>query len=752
MPAFDSGVLGYGASAAFTSRVRVRATAAAAGASVEVDGRSVASGELSQVLSVGGGTNAAKRVVVRVTAGDGVTVRSYSVVVVNNPVARLSDLELSGAQIRPSVFSTATKEYGAWVAHGVGSVRVTATADYASVALAVNGAAVVSGQASDAVALDVGSNLITVTATAPDGFTRSSYTVTVRRASLAQSADASLSGISVWAATSKQPDSANDVPYSGEAFALSPAVSGSVREHWLEVPEGEGGYVYLAVAADTAAPGAKQILVSGTRSIEEARAPKRDVVPGEASGPWYAPVGHSVITVEVTSLDGTASESYRLIVKRGTVDDPKGVSAAAGDGSLRVSWEQSDSPTAPDYYTLRWRKAGEAGWLNPQPLAAIGVTRSLAAGAPVVTAEDGNGPVVAAEGGYTISGLDNGTAYEVQVRALRGDVQAHRPLRWLASAWQSLTATPGKPRTVLSITPDHPTRAYGAADDLSYTVGGLAQGDAAADVVTGALSRTPGDDAGSYPISMGTVAVASAHAGKYELAAAPTVAAYVIEPRPIPAVSGVLVDTRDQDGTTGASFDTTNAAGVDVLPAELADFRAGGLQVAGSFPTAAAGAHNVAVAYSLADHGAFKAANYELLQTTATLQGRIEAAAEAQPACTPAAGGDYDRDDDGLIEICDLEQLNAIRFDSNADATPDRGTAYEYLRAFPQIISDGPGCPIGCTGYELVADLDFDTNRNGRADPGDQFWNDGAGWEPMPILGRAYTGTLEGNGHTISNL
>ncbi|MCY4620909.1 MAG: cadherin-like beta sandwich domain-containing protein, partial [bacterium] len=498
VPTFDSSVLGYGASAAFTPRVRVRATAAAVGASVEVDGRSVASGELSQVLSVGNGTNAAKRVVVRVTAPDGVTVRSYSVVVVNNPSAALRDLELSGAQIRPSVFSTAQKEYGAWVAHSVGSVRVTATTQYASVALAVNGKSVVSGQASDAVPLDVGSNLITVTATAPDGFTRSSYTITVRRASLAQSADASLSGISVWQATSKQPDSANDVAYSGEAFALSPAVSGRVREHWLEVPEDAGRYVYLAVAADTSAPGAKQILVSGTKSIEEARAPKRDVVSGEASGPWYAPVGHSVITVEVTSLDGTATETYRLIVKRGTVDDPKGVSVSAGDGSLRVGWEASDSPTAPDYYTLRWRKAGETEWLNPQPLADIGVTRSLATGAPVVTAEDGNGPVTAADLGYTIAGLDNGAAYEVQVRALRGFVEQYKPLRWLASGWQSLTATPGKQRTVLSITPDHPTRVYGAADDLSYTVAGLAQGDAASDVVTGALSRAAGDDAGSY--------------------------------------------------------------------------------------------------------------------------------------------------------------------------------------------------------------------------------------------------------------
>ena len=752
-PAFDSSVLGYGASAAFTPRVRVRATAAAAGASVEVDGQSVASGGFSQVFYLGNGTNATKRVVVRVTAPDGATVRSYSVVVVNNPAAGLGDLELSGAQIRPSVFSNALKEYRAWVPHSVESVRVTATAQHASVVLAVNGKAAVSGQASDPLPLEAGSNLITVTATAPDGFTRSTYTVTVRRATAEQSADASLSGISVWLATSKQPDSANNVPYEGEAFALSPTVSGSVREHWVEVPEAAGRYLYLAVAADTSAPGAKRIVVSGTRSIEEARAPKRDVVSGEASGPWYAPVGHSLITVDVTSLDGTSTESYRLIVKRGTVDDPEGVSVTPGDGSLRVGWEQSDSPTAPDNYTLRWRKTGETQWLNPAPLAEIGIKRSLAKDAPVVTAEDGNGILPADRGGETITGLDNGTAYDVQVRGLRITIGFYRnqPLRWLASDWQSLTATPGKPRTALSITPDHPTRVYGTADDLSYTVSGLADGDAAGDVVTGALSRTAGDDAGSYPISMGTLAVASGYADEYELPAAPTVAAYEIEPRPIPAVSGVLVATRDYDGTTAAAFDTTNAAGVDVLPAELADFRAGGLAVAGSFPTAEAGTHNIAATYTLADHGAFKAANYELLQTAATLQGRIDAV-EAQPACTPAVGGDYDRDDDRLIEICDFEQLNAIRFDPDGDAQPLRGTAYEYLRAFPRIIADGPGCPGGCKGYELVTDLDFDTNGNGRADQGDQFWNDGTGWEPMPILNHAYNAVFEGNGHTIANL
>ena len=59
------------------------------------------------------------------------------------------------------------------------------------------------------------------------------------------------------------------------------------------------------------------------------------------------------------------------------------------------------------------------------------------------------------------------------------------------------------------------------------------------------------------------------------------------------------------------------------------------------------------------------------------------------------------------------------------------------------------GCPDGvCAGYELVADLDFDTNGNGRADAGDEYWDDGAGWLPIGT----FSDTFDGGGHTISNL
>ena len=135
-----------------------------------------------------------------------------------------------------------------------------------------------------------------------------------------------------------------------------------------------------------------------------------------------------------------------------------------------------------------------------------------------------------------------------------------------------------------------------------------------------------------------------------------------------------------------------------------------------------------------------------------TVTPDLAQASGGQPACTGAINGDHDRDNDGLIEICNLDQLHAIRFDSNGDGTPEGGVLGEYLSAFPGIAPDGPGCPTGCQGYELVVDLDFDTNGNSRADAGDKFWNGGLGWDPIRLLNSYFAATFEGNGNSISNL
>ena len=114
------------------------------------------------------------------------------------------------------------------------------------------------------------------------------------------------------------------------------------------------------------------------------------------------------------------------------------------------------------------------------------------------------------------------------------------------------------------------------------------------------------------------------------------------------------------------------------------------------------------------------------------------------------AGTDYDTDNDGLIEISTLAQLDAIRHDLDGDGAV-RHTA-GYAAAFPDAATN-MGCPRRqCQGYELMADLDFDTNGNGYGDANDAYHNDGYGWHPIGEITTPFSATLDGNGHTIANL
>ena len=123
---------------------------------------------------------------------------------------------------------------------------------------------------------------------------------------------------------------------------------------------------------------------------------------------------------------------------------------------------------------------------------------------------------------------------------------------------------------------------------------------------------------------------------------------------------------------------------------------------------------------------------------------------------------DYDVDDDGLIEVGNLAQLDAVRYDLNGDGVVDDASDWQsYYDAFDQ--SSLMGCPDGCTGYELTASLDFDTNNSGAVAPGDTYWNNGEGWTPIGgedtsaigrllFLSNPFVAIFEGNGHTVSNL
>ena len=114
---------------------------------------------------------------------------------------------------------------------------------------------------------------------------------------------------------------------------------------------------------------------------------------------------------------------------------------------------------------------------------------------------------------------------------------------------------------------------------------------------------------------------------------------------------------------------------------------------------------------------------------------------------------DYDTDDDGLIEISNLAQLDAVRHDLNGSG---RNIDAVHAEAFPdggEVLACGG--LLGCVGYELNADLDFDTDGSGEADAGDTYWNDGAGWLPIGDSSGSFSGfgaIFEGNGRTITHL
>ena len=114
-----------------------------------------------------------------------------------------------------------------------------------------------------------------------------------------------------------------------------------------------------------------------------------------------------------------------------------------------------------------------------------------------------------------------------------------------------------------------------------------------------------------------------------------------------------------------------------------------------------------------------------------------------------SASVDY-ADGNNLIDVTTLAQLDAIRYDLNGDGAVAKGSvSARYAAAFPGL-SAGMGCPApdGCAGYELMADLDFDTDDSGTVDSDDDYPN----WTPIGTYSARYAGTFQGNHHTIANL
>ena len=119
---------------------------------------------------------------------------------------------------------------------------------------------------------------------------------------------------------------------------------------------------------------------------------------------------------------------------------------------------------------------------------------------------------------------------------------------------------------------------------------------------------------------------------------------------------------------------------------------------------------------------------------------------------------DYDQDDDNLIDITNLHQLNAIRYDLNGNGLPDNTADYSaYTGGFPNgHIADTStpylGCQSTCIGYELRMDLNFDTDGDGQVGVTATSTDPYPNWQPITVGNTGYSAIFEGNGRTIARL
>ena len=132
---------------------------------------------------------------------------------------------------------------------------------------------------------------------------------------------------------------------------------------------------------------------------------------------------------------------------------------------------------------------------------------------------------------------------------------------------------------------------------------------------------------------------------------------------------------------------------------------------------------------------------------------------------------DRDTDNDGLIDVTNLEQLDAIRFDLNGDGMIDESVSMSDSISYEMAFSIGRrgvvSCTDGCRGYGLMTSLDFEDADGSGPGTDKSRWAEGAnldgvsgavrnGWNPIgdissPSTSR-YNTIFNGNNYIIYNI
>jgi gliding motility-associated-like protein len=200
-PVFASGTTSYTATVPFaSSSISLTPNRVEGTASIKVNGLTVTSGSASASIALAIGNNTINTVV---TAGDGTTSKTYSIIITREGLglssnAELSAMSLSTGTLSP-VFTSGTTSYTATVPFASSSLSITPTRAEGTASIKVNGLTVTSGSASASFALAIGNNTINTVVTAGDGTTSKTYSIIITR--LAGSSNANLSAMSISSGT-----------------------------------------------------------------------------------------------------------------------------------------------------------------------------------------------------------------------------------------------------------------------------------------------------------------------------------------------------------------------------------------------------------------------------------------------------------------------------------------------------------------------------------------------------------------------
>ena len=160
--------------------------------------------------------------------------------------------------------------------------------------------------------------------------------------------------------------------------------------------------------------------------------------------------GENVIKMKVTAQDGTTTKTYTVTVTRAAVGPPAaptGLSAKAGNGHVALSWTAPASDAVITHHEYRYKTDSDYqdNW------------KAIPYSAPGGFNEDG----------FTVTGLDNGTAHTFQLRAANGAEKS-------GSVEASAVTPSGSGHIVESITmrrnDGQDGEPYGIADEIIFVV------------------------------------------------------------------------------------------------------------------------------------------------------------------------------------------------------------------------------------------------------------------------------------------